>query len=117
MNLSKGDTDAQSKVVVKNHENGNLVWSNGTICEKSARRQQTYAVEIDHEYINPVARALNDNETWTIGDQGEFHPTIPFYVPLGKVQPNVPLGKVQPNVPLGKVQPNVPLGKVQPNIS
>jgi hypothetical protein len=89
MNLSKGDTDAHLKVVVKNHQNGNLVWSNGTICERSPRRQQSCEEHIVHEYINPVARALNDNETWTIGDQGEFHPTIPYYVPLEKVQPNI----------------------------
>jgi hypothetical protein len=91
MNSSKGN-ESQSSVVKKNHENRNLVWSNGTICEKSPRRPRTYAEETIREYINPVARALNDNETWTIGDQGEFCPTIPN-VPL-----SVPLGKVQPNM-------------------
>ena len=78
MNSSESVKDKQI-TVVKHHENGNLVWSNGTICEKSPRRP---IEQIVHEYINPVARALNDNETWTIGDQGEFHPTIPFYVPF-----------------------------------
>lgn len=59
--------------IAKNND-GNLVWSNGITYEKSPRRTRPQPV---HEYINPVARALNDNETWTIGDQGEFCPTIP----------------------------------------
>jgi hypothetical protein len=78
MNLSKGDSDTKSKIVIKNHENGNLVWTNGTTCERSPRRPLTFVEEPVREYINPVARALHDNETWTIGDQGEFHPTIPY---------------------------------------
>lgn len=78
MNLSKGDSETKSKVVIKNHENGTLVWTNGTTCERSPRRSRTFVEEPAREYINPVARALHDNETWTIGDQGEFHPTIPY---------------------------------------
>ena len=50
-------------------------WSNGIAHERSPRRPRSEEVR---EYINPVARALNDNETWTVDDQGLFHPTIPY---------------------------------------
>ncbi len=56
-------------------------WSNGTKQEKSPiRKFYEGVVEPVIEYVNPVARALNDTETWTIDDQGEFHPTIPYSV-------------------------------------
>ena len=32
------------------------------------------------ELINPVARALHDNETWTVDDTGEYHATIPYSI-------------------------------------
>ena len=53
---------------------------NGTKQEKSPIRKfyEDVAEPVVIEYVNPVARALNDTETWTIGDQGEFHPTIPY---------------------------------------
>jgi hypothetical protein len=52
-------------------------WSNGIAHERSPRRPRS---ENAREYINPVARALNDNETWTVDDQGLFHPTIPYTI-------------------------------------
>jgi hypothetical protein len=55
-------------------------WSNGTKQEKSPIRKLDDVVEPVIEYVNPVARALNDTETWMIDDQGEFHPTIPYSV-------------------------------------
>jgi len=54
-------------------------WSNGTKQEKSpVKKHYGDTVEPVIEYVNPVARALNDTETWTIDEQGEFHPTIPY---------------------------------------
>jgi hypothetical protein len=56
-------------------------WSNGTKQDKSPVRKSVTGSVIEEptiEYVNPVARALNDTETWTIDDQGEFHPTIPY---------------------------------------
>jgi|688.fasta_scaffold1217972_2 hypothetical protein len=59
-------------------------WTNGTKQEKSPVKKhygntvEPVIVEPVIEYVNPVARALNDTETWTIDDQGEFHPTIPY---------------------------------------
>jgi len=55
-------------------------WTNGTKQEKSPIRKfyEDVVEPVVIEYVNPVARALNDTETWTIGDQGEFHPTIPY---------------------------------------
>jgi len=55
-------------------------WSNGTKQEKSPVRKSVLEPVIEPviEYVNPVARALNDTETWTIDEQGEFHPTIPY---------------------------------------
>ena len=59
----------------KHKSNENLVWSNGSKQEKSPRRPLKGSQEESaREYINPVARALLEDETWTIGDNGElFH--------------------------------------------
>ena len=64
-----------STATIKRNVNGNLVWSNGSFCEKSPRQPRSGSQEESaREYINPVARALQDDETWTIGDNGEFYP-------------------------------------------
>ena len=58
-------------------DNDNKTWSDGFVHEKSPRRPRS---EPTREYINPVARALHDNETWTIDDNGDFQPTIPYSI-------------------------------------
>ena len=64
-----------------------LKWSNGIKYEKSPRRSKTtnnnteeYDDSCGPEYTNPVARALNDQETWTIDEQGTYFPTIPYTI-------------------------------------
>ena len=54
-----------------------LKWSNGIPHERSPRKK---CYEEEREYVNPVARALNDNETWTVDDSGTFFPTIPYSI-------------------------------------
>jgi hypothetical protein len=57
------------------HKDENLVWSNGSKQEKSPRlatSNQGSREESAREYINPVARALLEDETWTVGDDGDI---------------------------------------------
>jgi hypothetical protein len=72
-------------IIIYSHRqqmNSQLKWSNGIKYEQSKRRtrQPTESVDYEPEYTNPVARALNEQETWTIDDQGTYFPTIPYTI-------------------------------------
>lgn len=60
--------------------NSQLKWSNGIKYEQSKRRTRQPVEEYEPEYINPVARALNEQETWTIDEEGTYFPTIPYTI-------------------------------------
>jgi hypothetical protein len=64
-------------------------WSNGIPYQRSPRsssnntsinnQKEENDLEL-REYINPVARALNDTETWSVDGDGTFYPTIPMTI-------------------------------------
>ena len=66
-------------------------WSNGIPYQRSSRSTANNNFSNNHnikeetdlelrEYVNPVARALNDNETWSVDGDGTFYPTIPMTI-------------------------------------
>jgi hypothetical protein len=67
-----------------------LKWSNGSHYQQSKRRapssmhqnSRANSNSVDDffnaELLTPMARALANDETWTVDDSGTFYPTIPY---------------------------------------
>jgi hypothetical protein len=64
-----------------------LKWSNGSHYQQSKRRPPTHSATtssnptddfFNAELLTPMARALANDETWTVDDSGTFYPTIPY---------------------------------------
>ena len=63
-----------------------LKWSNGSHYQQSKRRPPSSMHQnsaptdefLTAELLTPMARALANDETWTVDDTGTFYPTIPY---------------------------------------
>ena len=67
-----------------------LKWSNGSHYQQSKRRPPSSMHQnssanslptdefLTAELLTPMARALANDETWTVDDSGTFYPTIPY---------------------------------------
>lgn len=63
-----------------------LKWSNGSHYQQSKRRPPSHCPAngdgandfLTTDLLTPMARALANDETWTVDDSGTFFPTIPY---------------------------------------
>jgi hypothetical protein len=63
-----------------------LKWSNGSHYKQSKRRPPSHCPAngddanefLTADLLTPMARALANDETWTVDDSGTFFPTIPY---------------------------------------
>lgn len=63
-----------------------LKWSDGSHYQQSKRRPLVHGNRNNNapddfltaELLTPMARALANDETWTVDDSGTFYPTIPY---------------------------------------
>jgi hypothetical protein len=73
-----------------------LKWTNGSYYQQSKRRppasmhQNSLPTDefLTAELLTPMARALANDETWTVDDSGTFYPTIPYSFAQDEFKPS-----------------------------